>query len=136
MAGLNVSMSLVATIAQEMIALYALWDRYNEDGGPDQARAAAAMAASLRGAQSHRGARTAKGSSTRSGSVPSGSGTGSNAETPESKDDGTPNEVVTPMFLVQLLLRMREARMADLAHPASGRPVAINKMLERTQAAG
>ncbi|KAI0329900.1 cyclin-like protein, partial [Cubamyces sp. BRFM 1775] len=132
MAGLNVSMSLVATIAQEMIALYALWDRYHEDAGPEQAKAVAAM---MRGAPPLRGARAAKGSSTRSGSVHSG-GMGSNAETPESKDDGTPSEVVTPMFLVQLLLRMREARMADLAHPASGRPVAINKMLERTQAAG
>ncbi|KAI9438281.1 cyclin-like protein [Lactarius indigo] len=46
------------------------------------------------------------------------------------------DDVVTPAFLTQLLLRMREARLADLAHPASGQPVAVNKRLERTQAAG
>ncbi|KAI9462139.1 cyclin-like protein [Russula earlei] len=33
-------------------------------------------------------------------------------------------------------LRMREARLADLAHPASGQPMATNKRLGRTQAAG
>ena len=52
------------------------------------------------------------------------------------KEDGAHSEAVTPMFLVQLLLEMREKRMEDVAHPASGRPVAVNKMLERTQAAG
>ena len=46
------------------------------------------------------------------------------------------DDVVTPAFLTQLLLRMRESRLADLAHPASGQPVAVNKRLERTQAAG
>ena len=46
------------------------------------------------------------------------------------------DDVVTPAFLTQLLLRMREGRLADLAHPASGQPVAVNKRLERTQAAG
>ena len=46
------------------------------------------------------------------------------------------DDVVTPAFLTQLLLRMRETRLADLAHPASGQPVAVNKRLERTQAAG
>jgi cyclin C len=44
--------------------------------------------------------------------------------------------MVTPAFLTGLLTRMREAKLADMAHPANGRHVAINKMLERTQAAG
>ncbi|KAI9464044.1 cyclin-like protein [Lactarius psammicola] len=59
------------------------------------------------------------------GSVGSGAGESSSGD-----------DVVTPAFLTQLLLRMREARLADLAHPASGQPVAVNKRLERTQAAG
>ncbi|CDO78274.1 hypothetical protein BN946_scf184588.g4, partial [Trametes cinnabarina] len=119
MAGLNVSMSLVATIAQEIISLYALWDRYSED-----AAAADHAKGSLRHAHALRGSKAAKEVGSRGGSV-------------DTADVGAQGEVrVTPMFLVQLLLRMREARMADLAHPASGRPVAVNKMLERTQAAG
>jgi cyclin C len=56
-----------------------------------------------------------------------GSGTG---------ESSSGDDVVTPASLTQLLLRMREARLADLAHPASGQPVAVNKRLERTQAAG
>ena len=39
--GLKVSMSLVSTIAQEMISLYSAWERYREDGdGSDTARSA------------------------------------------------------------------------------------------------
>ncbi|KAI0759735.1 cyclin-like protein [Trametes elegans] len=131
MAGLNVSMALVATVAQEIIAMYALWDRYNEDAGAEQARARAAAAAQ-RSARASRGAARAAAAA---GVSASGTGTGS-AGTPDSRGEGAQSEVVTPMFLVQLLLRMREGRMADLAHPASGRPLAVNKMLERTQAAG
>jgi cyclin C len=52
----------------------------------------------------------------------------------EGRDDAEEN-VVTPAFLTQLLVKMRENKLADVAHPASGRPVAVNKMLERTQAA-
>lgn len=64
--------------------------------------------------------------------TPPESGLGGNGAGENSGGD----DVVTPAFLTQLLLRMREARLADLAHPASGQPVAVNKRLERTQAAG
>jgi cyclin-C len=108
MAGLNVSMPLVATIAQEIIALYTLWDRYKEDAAPESGRSAFGSRAS--GGFAALGKRAA-----------------------EKEADG----VVTPAILTQLLLRMREARSADLAaQSASGRAVAVNKMLERTQAAG
>ncbi len=113
MAGLNVSMPLVATVAQEIIALYALWDRYSEDPGVESARAALLQ-------------RTRKGRAGR-------------AEAQVQEAEGATaaaTGAVTPMFLVQVLLGMREQRMADMAHPASGRPVVVNKMLERTQAAG
>ena len=43
---------------------------------------------------------------------------------------------VTSIFLVHLVVKMREAHLADIAHPPTGRPVAVNKMLERAQAAG
>ncbi|KAJ7499689.1 cyclin-like protein [Mycena latifolia] len=95
LAALNVSLPLIATIAQEIIAMYALWDRYKED---------AACA------------------------DPGG--------TPDSRGDDDAGGVVTPAFLTAMLMKMRETRLQEVAHPASGRPTAVNKMLERTQAAG
>jgi cyclin C len=93
-----VSLPLVATIAQEIIAMYTLWDRYKED-------ASAADPGS-----------PAKG-------------------TPDSRGDD--DAVVTPALLTAVLMKMRETRFQDMAHPSSsGRPVPVNKMLERTQAAG
>lgn len=136
MAGLNVSMSLVATIAQEIISLYALWDRYSEDPN--------ANADSARSSFMHKTTSTASsGGATRRAGTRSGrasgvinQGTTASGDIVAPPEDSARNEIITPTFLVQLLLRMREQRMADLAHPASGRPVAVNKMLERTQAAG
>ncbi|KAJ6473192.1 cyclin-like protein [Mycena sanguinolenta] len=90
LAELNVSLPLVATIAQEIIAMYTLWGRYKED--------VAAMTPDSRG-----------------------------------EDEGA---VVTPAYLTVVLTKMREAKFQDMSHPPSGRPVAVNKMLERTQAAG
>jgi cyclin-C len=94
MAGLRVSLPTIAMIAQEILSLYTLWERYS-DAAPE-----------------------------------SGLGEGSGA------GDSAGDDVVTPAFLTRLLLRMREARLADLAHPASGQPIAVNKRLERTQAVG
>lgn len=92
------SLPLVATIAQEIIAMYTLWDRYKED-------ASAADPGS-----------PAKG-------------------TPDSRGDD--DAVVTPALLTAVLMKMRETRLQDVAHPSSsGRSVPVNKMLERTQAAG
>ena len=93
MAGLRVSLPTIAMIAQEILSLYTLWERYS-DAAPE-------------------------------------SGLGASAA-----GDSVGDDVVTPAFLTQLLLRMREARLADLAHPATGQPMAVNKRLERTQAAG
>ncbi|KAJ7196993.1 cyclin-like protein [Mycena pura] len=103
LAELNVSLPLVATIAQEIIAMYTLWERYREDGAPEAGT-------------------PAKG-------------------TPDSRRDDEPGPggaTVSPTILTAVLTKMREARMQDYAHQlqSSGRPVAVNRMLERTQAAG
>ena len=121
MAGLNISMSLVATIAQEIVSLYALWGRYSED---------AHAHASARAAFLQRSAAAGK------RAVGTRAGRGGMAAVPAAGASVGDGEAVTPMPLVQLLLDMREKRNEDVAHPASGRPVAVNKMLERTQAAG
>ncbi|KAJ7182619.1 cyclin-like protein [Mycena crocata] len=98
LAELTVSLPLVATLAQEIIAMYTLWDRYKEDASA------------------------------------------ADGTTPDSRGDedggGGGGGVVTPALLTVALTKMREARMQELAHPASGRPMAVNKMLEKTQAAG
>ena len=135
MAGLNVSMNLVATIAQEIISLYALWDRYSEDpnANADSAKSSfmhKTSVASGSGATRRAGTRSGRAS----GVIRDDLTVGGDVLTVQ--EDSARSEIVTPTFLVQLLVRMREQRMADLAHPASGRPVAVNKMLERTQAAG
>ena len=124
LAGLSVNMSIVAAIAQEIISLYALWGRYKEDGTEASARSSFHATAQ------------------RSGSVLSSGTTSSTAGTPLPVEDsrgqnlqGQPT-IVTPAFLTQLLIRMREGKMADMAHPASGRPAPLDRRLERTQAAG
>ena len=120
-AGLSVNIEVVASIAQEIISLYTLWDRYKEDGHDATARTSFPP----RGTK-----RTASGAQ-RSGSVASGGTSTSRSGTP-GEESHTPL-VVTPPYLAQLLVRMREARLADMAHPPNGRPMALDKRLERTQ---
>jgi len=140
-AGLNVSMPLIATIAQEMISLYSMWEQYREDtDASDTARPAFYRQTS---AQTTRTGSPYSATTQGTGRVFPDSRSGSHSrvstpvEGPEDtrKADGA-NIVFTPVLLMQVLTRARESRFADLVHPASGRPVAVNKMLERTQAAG
>jgi cyclin C len=138
LAGLNVSLPLIATVSQQIISLYTLWDRYKDDDAPKHSRESgrSPLTRSASGSTSP-AKRSAAGS--RSASVNAGS---SNAGTPMDaiEDPMEPRwsegSYVTPAMLSALLQRMREARVADISHPSTGRPVAINKMLERTQAAG
>ncbi|KAH0839450.1 hypothetical protein J3R83DRAFT_240 [Lanmaoa asiatica] len=139
-AGLNVSMSLVCTIAQEMISLYSAWERYREDGdassafqGPHQTQA---HAGSPYSSTTTRGSlkRTLSESTSRSHSHSHVGTPAEGAEAQPGKVEGA--GVVTPLMLVQLLTRMRENRLSDLAHSTHGRPVVVDKRLERTQAAG
>lgn len=129
MAGLNVNMEVIASIAQEIISLYMLWDRYKEPGSDGSGRSthASEYPSSLRGPK------RSSGDHARSGSVTSGGTSGSRGGSPG--EEHVP-PVVTPQYLTGLLVRMREARLADMAHPANGgRPVAHDKRLERTQKA-
>ncbi|KAI0036970.1 cyclin-like protein [Vararia minispora EC-137] len=110
LAGLRVSHTLVTTVVQEIVSLYSLWDRFREDA-PGEGDSGSARGVFARGASA---------------------GTKRTRETGSSIEDG----VVTPASLSRLLFDMRRMRMEDLAHPPSGRPLAVNKMLERTQASG
>ena len=138
MAGLNVSMPLVATIAQEIIALYALWNRYTDEPGVHSVQATFVQFTLVGKRAAARAARAARSASVASAA---GTGTGTGANTPAAQQeeggaDGVgQSEQVTSGFLVRLLLQMREQRAVDMAHPPNGRQ-AVNKMLERAQAAG
>lgn len=146
LAGLNVNMSLIATIAQEIISLYTLWERYREDFTDSSARSSftsnnfnATSLPSVFPTSNRLG-------TMRSGSVYSGGTATTSAGTPTTSDDimmsgssrgllpALPKPaVVTPAFLTQVLFRMREAKMTEVA---GGIPRAHDKHLERTRAAG
>ena len=104
LAGLNVSMSLIATIAQEIISLYCLWDRFSDDHGSESARGSVSAA--------------------RKGKVMSIA----MEVIEEDEEDGKPKKV-TSLYLTKLWKRMREGREADLSHPATGKPLPVNKFL-------
>ena len=117
-AGLNISMPLVATIAQEIISMYTLWERYHEDS--DQVDSARSTFHGRASTQKQSGA--------------SSSGVTTPVESSNETQSADGSHSVTPALLLQVLTRMRESKLLDIA--PSGRPVAVNKMLERTQAAG
>jgi cyclin C len=116
-ASLNVNMPLVATIAQEMLSFYVLCDRLKEDFNPSPGQ----VAANTRNAQT-------LGHGSRNSSMTPGDGSGD--------DQPKGGFEVSSFFLTQLLSRMRAQREADIAQGSGGRATAVNKVLERAQAAG
>jgi len=138
---LNVSLPLIATIAQEIISLYTLWDQYKEDVSPDASK----LARELSNSPMPSGSSPKKsGTISRTDSVRTST---SGARTPGTDGRDDPAETahvadgnfITPSFLSSVLQKMREARLMGMA-PATPtnttRSVAVNKRLERTQAVG
>jgi len=140
-ADLNVNMRMVATIAQEMIDFYALCDKYKEEFNPSQTIAqvnAANMeklaAGNVSFRRNQKQAQSIASSASRSDSrtssaTPGGSGEG---VSPNTSLADTSTEV-NSMVLLALLDRMQVMRQMDLI---SNPYIAVNKMLERAQAAG
>ncbi|KAL4067109.1 cyclin-like protein [Scleroderma yunnanense] len=137
-AGLNVSMPLIATIAQEVISLYSMWERYKEDTDTSDTARSAFYGQQTSAQTTRTGSPYSATTQSTSRVFPgSRSGSHSRVSTPvEGPEDVRRTDVFTPVLMMQTLTRMRESRLADLVHSTSGRPVAINKMLERAQAAG
>ncbi|KAJ3709746.1 cyclin-like protein [Lentinula guzmanii] len=137
LADLNVSLSAISTIAQEIISMYSLWNRYKEDPTAEETRNSNMDGPGSGSPASHT---SQAGVGQRSGSTPLGNTPGSVGEGGTDDSANQPNNpwpfgqgrVVTAMFLSSMLNSMREARMSDMAHPSSGRPVVVNRMLERT----
>lgn len=129
-AGLNVNMRLVTTIAQEMISFYALCERYKEDFNSTPNIASSAPSGSsawTRSAHSHAQAMGTS-RSTSNGTATTPGGDGDSRSTP-----GATGSEVDSKFLIALMNKMRAMRELDIAHPPTGRPVAVSRMLERTQ---
>ena len=162
LAELNVSLPLVASISQEIISLYALWDQYKEDITPDASRLARELTGSPPTSGTTPG-RQNKASSSRSNSrgylSHYQSQSQSSADTPitdtnETLDNlqdsrsGSSGKYVTPAFLSLLMMKMREMKVSDVAATqppssavrttsnVSGKRTAVNKRLERAQAGG
>ncbi|KAL5490170.1 SSN8 [Sanghuangporus weigelae] len=112
-ASLNVNMRIITTIAQEMISLYAICDRVNDDYNSIPPSRQTTSTSGNRHTRNPGGLR--------------------------SVDDPTKSPVgyeVDSRFLVNLLNKMRAMKEGALAHPASSRGTAVNKLIERTQGAG
>ena len=135
---LNVSLPLIATIAQEIISLYTLWDQYREDVSPDTSK----LTRELTNSPMPFGSSPKKlGSISRTESIrtsTSGAGT-PGADGRDEPADVADGNFITPSFLSSVLQKMREARLMGVAPETpttTARSVAVNKRLERTQAVG
>ncbi|KAJ2913527.1 hypothetical protein MD484_g6908, partial [Candolleomyces efflorescens] len=109
LAQLNVSLPLVATIVQEIISLYTLWDRYKDEAAPEST---GISITSLSRSNSMSDGKSL-GNKGKSRSIP--------IDSPMEVDDSnvtTPSEpdaqVVTPALLIQFLFSMRESRLLEL----------------------
>ena len=87
--------------------MYCLWDRFTDENGGESARATMG--------------------STRKGKVVS---LAMEVDVEEEEDASRPRKV-TSLCLTKLWQRMREGREADVSHPASGKPLPVNKLLVR-----
>lgn len=100
LAGLNVSLEVIGTICQRIMSMYALWDTFTDQSEQDHVRRSERR-------ETHRQFYNYRG-----GSPP-----------PE-------KALVTEREVVAIVLRIRERRESDLAHPENGRPMGVNKRLE------
>ncbi|KAF9530960.1 cyclin-like protein [Crepidotus variabilis] len=166
LADMNMSLPLLASVSQEIISLYALWDQYKEDMAPDAARLARELSGTspvasgsispAKRSMSRADSLTQSYGSQYFGSLTASAGatpvtdTNETLDTASSVQEGVPGvHYVTPAFLSLLVQRMREAKLSDVTPSAqgsssgsgsinviSGRKMAVNKRLERMQAAG
>jgi cyclin C len=120
LAGLNVSMSAVGTVVQEILSFYTLWDLFADEKNQDASKSGTPSTSNLLPRNTTGVKRDASGNPIQE-SVP---------PPPIDLANEPPHEPVTAASIFQAFIKMRDARMADLANP---RPPPVNKMLEKTQ---
>lgn len=120
LAGLNVSMSAVGTVVQEILSFYTLWDLFTDEKNQDTFKSAQPSTSNLLPRATAGVKRDASGNPIQEFLPPA----------PIDFANEPTREPVTAASLLQAFIKMREARMADLA---TQRPPPVNKMLEKTQ---
>jgi len=120
LAGLNVSMSAVGTVVQEILSFYTLWDLFADEKNQGASKSGAPSTSNPLSRNTTGVKRDASGNPIQEPAPPA----------PIDLANEPPHEPVTAASMFQAFIKMREARMADLANP---RPPPVNKMLEKTQ---
>jgi len=122
LAGLNVSMAAVGTVVQEILSFYTLWDLFSDEKNQETSKSGQPSTSSLLSRHTAGVKRDASGNPIQETLPPA----------PIDLANEPAHELVTAASMFQAFIKMREARMADLANP---RPP-VNKMLEKTQSMG
>jgi len=120
LSGLNVSMAAVGTVVQEILSFYTLWDLFSDEKNQDTSKSGQPSTSSLLSRNTAGVKRDASGNPIQESLPPA----------PIDLANEPPHEPVTAASMFQAFIKMRDARMADLANP---RPLPVNKMLEKTQ---
>ena len=120
LAGLNVSMSVVGTIVQEILSFYTLWDLFADEKNQDTSKSGQPSTSNLLPRGTAGVKRDSSGNPIEEHFPPA----------PINLANEPPHEPVTAASILQTFIKMREARMADLADP---KPPPVNKVLEKTQ---
>ena len=120
LAGLNVSMAAVGTVVQEILSFYTLWDLFADEKNQDTSKSGQPSTSNLLSRNTAGVKRDSSGNPIQESLPPA----------PIDYANEPPHEPVTAASMFQAFIKMREARMADLANP---RPQPVNKVLEKTQ---
>ena len=120
LAGLNVSMSVVGTVVQEILSFYTLWDLFSDEKNQDTSKSGQPSTSNLLPRGTAGVKRDHSGNPIEDSHPPA----------PIDLANVPPHEAVTAASILQTFIKMREARMADLANQ---KPPPVNKILEKTQ---
>ena len=120
LAGLNVSMSAVGVVVQEILSFYTLWDLFADEKNQSASKSGAPSTSNPLSRNTTGVKRDASGNPIQETVPPA----------PIDLANEPPHEPVTAASMFQAFIKMREARIADLANP---RPPPVNKVLEKTQ---
>jgi len=113
-------MSAVGTVVQEILSFYTLWDLFADEKNQDTSKPGQPSTSNLISRSTAGVKRDASGNPIQESAPPA----------PIDLANEPPHEPVTAASMFQAFIKMREARMADLANP---RPPLVNKVLEKTQ---
>jgi cyclin-C len=120
LAGLNVSMSAVGAVVQEILSFYTVWDLFADEKNQDSSKSGQPSTSNLLSRGTAGVKRDSSGNPIEESRSPA----------PIDLANEPPHEPVTAASILQTFIKMREARLADLANQ---KPAPVNKMLEKTQ---